>query len=208
MKNKFLIGLLMTLLLVIPNIAYAASGYFEESDLVGKKESLRDSTAGSASVTLTKGNITLTKTASSDSKLVVFRFTETGGFTENTYKSLINILKVIVAEEYVSYFQGQYPSMASGSKSFSHFKVTKTDNLFEVQVCVSEMEGPAVPTPTPTATPVPTKTPTPTATPNPTPTPTPEVENPSTGDMNSITTLAVIAVAICGIGFSLKKINE
>ena len=194
----------MVLLLIIPNVAHAASGYIEASDLVGKEEALRNSTAGSATVTLRKGNITVTKTASSDSKLVILRFTETGGFTENTYHSFINILKAIVSEEYVSYFKGQYPNINIGSKSFSHFKVTKTDNLFEVQVCVVEMEGPTIQAPS--ATPVPTKTPTPTV--NPTPTPTPEISNPSTGDMNSITTLLVIAASVCGIGLSLKKIHE
>ena len=231
MKKRLLVGLLMILLLVIPNVAKAASSYFEVSDLVGKEEVLRDPTAGSEPVTLSKGNITFTKSASSDSKLVVLRFTEAGGFTENTYKSLINILKVIISEEYVSYFQGQYPNINVGNKTFSHFKVTKTDSLFEVQVCVVEMEEPTptptptpvptptptptpvptpTPTPTPSATPVPTKIPTPTATPEivPTPTPTPEVQNPSTGDMDTITMFAVVVVAICGIGFSLKKINE
>ena len=177
-------------------MVYAASNYLEAADLVGKEEALKDSTVGSPTVSLTKGNIRFTKVASNDGKLVILRFTETGGFTENTYKSLISVLEAIISDEYVSYFKGEYPNINTENKTFSHFKVTKTSNIFEVQVCVSEMEAPT----TPSTTPNPTKTPTPSQT--------PDIENPSTGDMNTTLVLAIIATAVCGIGFSLKKINE
>ncbi len=222
--KKLLSALLCIGLLLVPGLAHAAGDYISSSDISSEDYKKLKSMDEDVVVDITVGKVHMIKYVSGD--FVVLSFLETDGFTNNTYKSILTALDILVRDEYYSYFQGKYPSISSDENiSFPGFRIKRNPEklsaereafgedaqILRVEICTNDFddlldpEDPTNPNPTPTPTPTPTSTPDPEV---PTSGGSGEIENPSTGDLNVVVLGAVTLVAILGIGLSIKKIHE
>lgn len=233
MKRKFFIGLLCLLVLMVPSLTKAAGSYikvedFSSAELAQLKVTTpaTDMASALAEVEKTVGNVHMIKYVSTNG-FIVLTFSEVNGFTENTYNSILSVLKHILSTKNYNHFVKNYSSISNENASFTGFRVRhvsermnpesvsfdSTDKLLRVEICSNEFDDiPSSSTPTPTESPKPSSTPspkpTPSATPSPKPTPDTEVTNPSTGDMNVVILGSIVAVAVVGTYLSLCKIRE
>lgn len=105
-------------------LANFSNTYIEVSDL----EDLRDFISGDGSAENSKGNIWFNKSGY-DGKYTLL-VAEKGNLTENTYKSVLSILKVMFNnDKVIENFKNNYPNISSGNKEFKGFsiKVNPTD---------------------------------------------------------------------------------
>ena len=222
--KKLLTSMLILAMMITTNMVHAAGTYFEEASFTDSEKETIKSREKDAKLDKTIGDVHMLKSVSND--FIILTFSENGGFSKDTYQSILTGIKIAVGSEYASFFEGEYKETDIGTdKSFTNFIVVKnptrtaheiasfgangTNDILRVEICIKASDVTPSPSPTPTPSNTPTPTPTPSDEPEvPTSTPTTEVENPSTGDMNLITIGAVVIVAILGIGLSIKKIHE
>lgn len=218
MKRKIFMGLLCLAVLLMPILTKASGSYittedFNATELAQLKSTTptEDLSTALAEVEKTVGNVHMIKYVSTNG-FIVLTFSETDNFTENTYNSILSILKHILSTKNYNHFVKNYSSISSSDASFTGFRVKhvvermnpesvsfdSSEKLLRVEICSNEftdIEEPSV-------------TPTPSATPTPTPTPDTEVTNPSTGDMNFVILGSIVAIAVLGVYLSIYKIRE
>lgn len=202
MKRKFLVGLLCLTVLFVPSLAKAAG--ITSGDISAANQTNLKSLDESAYVNLTVGNVHMLKSVSGG--FIVLTFSESGGFTADTYNSILTALKIILSTKNYNHFVKNYPSISAESEvKFTGFRVKRNPSrlnpesqafgnadILRVEICSNEFSNiPDTPNPTPT----PTKPGTP-------------VTNPSTGDMNMVVVGSVVAIAGLGAYFSIRKIRE
>jgi len=208
MKRKILVGLLCLSVLLVPSLANAAG--ISSSDISATNQANLKKVDESSNVDITVGKVHMLKSVSNG--FVILTFSETGGFTSDTYNSILTALKVILNEKNYNHFVKNYPAISSQSEvKFTGFRVKRNParlddeshafgdvDILRVEICSNEFGDIPNPTPTPTPTPKPSATPS-TSTP---------VTNPSTGDMNVVVIGTVVTVAVLGAYFSVRKIRE
>ncbi len=200
---------LFCLSLLFPRVRVLASPILTSSLTSEQKETLKSTTSGSV-LLLTTDNVKMLKSVSQD--FIILTFSEDGGFSSDTYNSVIGLLSIILSPEHLSYFQGQYPGIKQDAEiSFTGFRLrmnpTRTaseiqyfderTNIFRVEICIHELDD-ITPTPTPPV--VPSQSPTPT---NPGAT---DVTNPPTGDISPSVLLIGTILASLGAYISIKQI--
>lgn len=204
MKRKFLVGLLCCALFLVPSFANAAG--ISANDITAAQQTNLKSLDESAYVNLTVGNVHMLKSVSGG--FIVLTFSEVGGFTTDTYDSILTALKIILSTKNYNHFVSNYSSISEEAEvKFTGFRVKRNParlpvesqafadaNILRVEICSNEFGD------------IPSATPTPVPSAKPTPTPAP-VENPSTGDMNVIAIGTVATLAIVGAYFSVRKIR-
>ncbi len=209
MKRKFLIGLLCLTVLLVPGFAKAAG--ISASDITAANQANLKSLDESAYVNITVGNVRMLKSVSGG--FIVLTFAESGGFTSDTYDSILTALKIILSAKNYNHFVSNYSSISDEAEvKFTGFRVKRNPtrlavesqafsdaDILRVEICSNEFTNIPEPTPTPSNKPTPPSTVK--------PTPTPSVENPSTGDMNIVVVGAVATLAIAGVYLSVRKIR-
>lgn len=199
MKRKFLVGLLCLSVFLVPCMAKAAG--ITSKDLSAEQQTSLKSVDDSTNVNLTVGNVHMLKSVSGG--FIVLTFSETGGFTADTYNSILTALKIILSTKNYNHFVNNYSAISAESEvKFTGFRVKRNPSrlnqeaqvfgdvdILRVEICSNEFSN--IPD-----------------TPNPTSDPTKPITNPSTGDMNFVVVTAVVAVAGLGAYFSIRKIRE
>ena len=208
MKRKFLVSLLCLAVLLVPGFTNAASSYITADNFTASQLATLKANTGEVNVLV--GNVRMLKfntEPNSEGKIfTVLTFSEKGGFTTNTYNSILSVMKLILSTKYYNSFVQNYPSIDTQTPvEVPGFRVRRNptprvgletrifaedESILRVEICFDDL-GPE-PTPVPT----------------PTPTPKPTVENPSTGDMNMIVVGSIVTVAVLGAYFSVRKIRE
>lgn len=198
MQRKILIGLLCLAVLLVPSLAKAAG--ITSSDISAEQQKSLKSVDESANVSLTVGNVQMLKSVSGG--FIVLTFSEAGGFTGDTYNSILTALKIILSTKNYNHFVNNYSSISPEAEiKFTGFRVKRNPSrlnqeaqtfgdadILRVEICSNEFSNiPDTPSTTPSTT-------------NP-------VTNPSTGDMNLVVIGSVVAVACVGAYFSIRKIR-
>lgn len=202
MKRKFLVGLLCLTVLLVPTFAKAAA--ITASDISAENQAKLKSTAEDSFVNIKVGNVSMLKSVSGE--FIILTFSETGGFTADTYNSMLTALRIILSTKNYNHFVNNYSSISPESEvKFTGFRVKKNPSrlnaeasyfkdadILRIEICSNEFKDIPDATPTPSSTP---KTSTP-------------VKNPSTGDMNMLVVASLVLVAGAGAYFSVRKIRE